>query len=170
MRTGFPRRRGASLTEVVTASTVFMLLLGGVVGIGVQASNGWARGTSQVMADDAASSALQAITRDVRDGVSCVVGSSGAEITVTMPLVNSQGDFDRFETGDQVRYYLSSGKLYRQAGITSARVLARNVTSIRFQDLGGRISVEITSQRQSGNRTSTTRLTTQISLRNEPVS
>jgi len=165
----FRSRRGATLAEVATASMVFLLMLGGLVSIGVQASNGWANGTSEVMADDSASSALQAITRDVRNGLRCTVNEAHSEVTVTMPYVNAQGDYDRYNDGSDVKYYVSAGKLYRQAGVSSPTVLSRNVTSIQFVDSGGELQVQITCQRQNGNRSATTVLTTQVGLRNEPV-
>jgi hypothetical protein len=163
------RRRGATITEVATASTIFVLMLGGLVSIGMQASTGWATGTSQVMADDAASTAVQAITRDVRDGLSCAVNIGGDEVTVTLPEINAQGDYDRYTSGVQVRYYLSGGKLYRQAGVASATVLCRNVSSVRFEQTAGKIAMRITSQKQNGNRSATTTLTTEVGLRNEPI-
>jgi hypothetical protein len=169
MKIRMTRRRGATIAEVLVASAVLLLMLGGVVSIGVQSSDGWAMGTSQVLADDSASSALQAITRDVRDGISCVVNTAKTEATVTLPEINAQGDYDRFSDGSIVRYYLSAGKLYRQVDGGIATVLTRNVTAVRFEELAGKIQLEITRQKQNGNRSATTTLKTQVALRNEPV-
>lgn len=162
-------RRGATLAEVATASSVFVLMLGGLVSIGVHASDGWANGTSQVMADDSASTAIQAISRDVRDGIDCEVNESSTEVEVQLPEINAQGDYNRFEVGSEVRYYLYGGKLYRQVDGGASSVLTRNVTAVRFEELAGKLHIEITSEKVNGNKSWRTTLKTQVAMRNEPV-
>ena len=162
-------RRGATLPEVLTASAIFLMMLGGLISVGSEASVGWANGASRVMADDSASSAIQVMTSEVRAGLRLTVNAAGTEATVVMPYVNAQGDYDRFTDGGSVRYYASSGKLYRQVGTTGPTVLSRNVARARFEDAGGRLQIEIVSERHNGNRSATTTLTTQIALRNDPI-
>lgn len=160
-------RRGATLIEVATASLIFVLMLTGLVAVGMQAGWGWASGASQVMVNDASSTAIQAIARDVRNGIRCSVSADGKQATVTMPYVNSEGDYDRYTDGNQITYYVSSGTLMRQVGSAAATALARNVTSVSFQALTGKLLIQITSQRRNGNRSAATTLSTQVAFRND---
>lgn len=160
-------RRGITIPEVITSSVLFVLLLAGLLSIGVQASSQWSRGTSRVIVDDAASMAVQAIARDVRDGLSCTTNGDGAEVTVVMPLVNAQGDFDRFTDGVAVRYYRSGTTLYRKPGEGTPQVLGKRISRVHFAVEDGRLVIELTTRQQLGARVEETQLATQISLRNE---
>jgi hypothetical protein len=160
-------RRGVSITEAVVASFVFMIMLAGLVGMGVNAMNQWSFGSSKVMADNDAILALQALSRDVRGGIRATVDANGTTLSVVMPAVNSQGDYDRFTDGVTVNYYAQNGKLWRQSGVASATVLAKKINSATFAVSGSQIQIRTTSTQQYGTRSGNTTLTTQITLRNE---
>jgi hypothetical protein len=169
MRKHWNLRRGVSITEAVIASFVFMIMLAGLVGMGVNAMNQWSFGSSKVMADNDAVLALQALSREVRSGIRASVDSTGGHLTVVMPYVNSQGDYDRFRDGLTVRYYSQNGKLWRQSGVASATVMAKKINWVSFAMNGSQVQIRTNSTQQYGTRTGNTTLTTQITLRNEPT-
>jgi hypothetical protein len=162
------RRRGATLPEVLTVSAMLVMLLSGVVTMGVNASTEWSNGSSKLIADNDASLALQALGRDVRDGIRASTDSTGSTLYVVLPYVNGQGDFDRFVDGDTVQYYLSSGNLFRKQGTAGADLLAENVTGLVFSVDGSVVDIQLTSRKQMGTKTGVTTLNTQVMLRNEP--
>lgn len=162
-------RRGTSLPEIVTVAGLFLLLLTGLISMTLGTSRGYSMDSSKLMADDTTSLALQSMAREVRAGSSISVNEAGNSLTTVMPAVTDQGDYDRSRTGDTVQYYLSSGKLYRKRNTETARVIARNVSGLRFVRSGSSLSIEVTSTQQVGNRTSATTMSTQVTLRNEAV-
>ena len=44
----------------------------------------------------------------------CSCNPAATELTVVLPLVNASGDYDRYNDGDSILYYVSGGKLYRK--------------------------------------------------------
>ena len=160
-------RRGATLPEALIVSSLLVILLTGMVTVSVDASGQWSRSTSKMMADNDASLTLQRLARDVRDGTTASVNTGGTELTVTLPQVNSEGDFDRYTPGASVRYYLSSGTLYRQQGTGAAQALGSKVTAVRFAVDGAEVGLQLTTRQQNGTKGKETTLSTQIALRNE---
>lgn len=165
-RRRFRSRRGVSLPEVITAAAMFFVLLTGLVTMSLNSGLEWCYGTAKIRADDSASLAIQDLAREIRNGTSATVDTTGTQLTVQFPATNSQGDFDRDTAGTVYRYYLSSGRLCRQQGSASAVVLARNVTGLRFGVDGDEVSLQVTSQQQAGSRSGTTSLNTRVALRN----
>jgi hypothetical protein len=135
----------------------------------VNAMNQWSFGSSKVMADNDAGLALQALSREIRGGVRASVDAGGGTLTVVMPYVNAQSDYDRFRDGVTVRYYSQNGKLWRQSGVASATVLAKKINWVSFVVNGSQIQIRTNSTQQYGTRSGNTTLTTQVTLRNEPT-
>ena len=169
MKTTLKRRRGVSIVEAVISSFVLVIMLVGLAGMGVNALNQWSFGSSKVLADNDAVLALQNLSREVRAGVRATVSQDLGTLTVVMPYVNGQGDYDRFRDGVTVRYYSSDGKLWRQSGTASATALSKKVNWVSFSANGSQIQIQVNSRQQYGRRVGDTTLTTQVTLRNEPT-
>lgn len=163
------RRRGVSIVEVVVASFVFLLMLTGLLGMGISAVNQWSFGSSKMLADNDAVLATQLLSAEVRSGIRAYTDTSGGTLSVVLPAVNSQGDYDRFTEGATVRYYVANGKLMCQQGVTTATVLARKINSVVFAVNGSQVDIQTNSRQQFGTKIGDTTLKTQISLRNQPL-
>lgn len=162
-------RRGITLPEVITTAALFMLLLTGLISMSLGASKGYSADSSKMMADDTVSTGLQAMAKEVRGGLRYSVNEAGNSLAVVMPYVNDQGDYDRTRDGDTIQYYLSSGNLYRKRNTENARVVGRNVSSLKFTKNGIELGIQMTCSQQVGTRTSVTTMNTQVTLRNEPL-
>ena len=129
---------------------MFAMSLTGLVSVGVTSSTQWSIGSSRMMADNNASLALQSCAQDVRNGIRATVSTNNKELTVVMPAVNLEGDFDRLTDGDVIRYYLADGTLYRQRGTRTPIVLGKRLTSLRFEVDGAKIRIQLTAQQKNG--------------------
>jgi Tfp pilus assembly protein PilV len=160
-------RRGVTITEVVIASFIFLLLLTGLVGMSMNALSQWSHGSSKVSADNDAVAAMQRLTTEIRSGSRAYSGSGGGVLTLVMPSVNAQGDYDRFTDGATVYYYASNGRLWRYAN-GSAAVIAKKINWVSFAVNGSLVQIRTNSRQQLGTKIGDTTLTTQVTLRNEP--
>lgn len=167
MRVRLKHRRGVSITEVVIASFVFLIMLGGLVGMSVNALSQWSFGSSKVMADNDAVVALQRLSTEIRNGTRASVASGDGVLTLVLPVINGQGDYDRFNEGDTVYYYASDGRLWRYANGT-ATILANKINWVSFAVNGAQVRIRTNSRQQYGTKYGDTTLTTQVTLRNEP--
>lgn len=167
--TRWKTRRGITVAETITAGALFVLLLAGLIALNSGAASAWSIGSSQMMADNNASLALQKLTTEIRDGESASVDATGTRLTVTFPSVTADGDYDRGGTGNTLVYSLSGTSLTRQQGTANA-VLCRNVNSVQFAVSGGQVQVTLTSRQQNGTQARLTTLTSPVSLRNQPPS
>jgi hypothetical protein len=158
--------RGATLPEIITVAALAVVLLTGMVTMAVNASTEWSRGSSQVSADDSASMALQNLVRDAREGISLRTAVDGTELFVRMPA-GAGTEYNRYTPGAEVRYYRDSlNRLMRQGGGTT-RMLGEGVARIRFIELtNGSVAVQLTSTQRNGTSERSSRLDTQITLRN----
>jgi hypothetical protein len=154
---------------MVVVTAVFCVLLAGLITMSVNAATEYAFGSTKLAADNSASLALQALARNVRDGVRASVDTTGTQLTVVFPAVNAQGDYDRFTDGATCRYYLTGTTLYRQQGTATPSILGRNLASVRFSVNGSQVGLAMTSRQQSGPRSQQTVLSTQVTLRNEAI-
>jgi hypothetical protein len=160
-------RRGSSVTEVILMSGIMFLMLAALVTLSINIGRQWASGSSKMMSDGSASLALQTVAQEIRDGIRASV--SGGTLTVVMPYVNAQGDYDRYTDGTSVQYYLSGGKLYRQRGSATPSVVSTRVTAVAFTVNGEQVTLQMTAKRTSGTKTSTSTYRTQVTLRNLPA-
>lgn len=161
-------RRGVTVAEALTAAGAFTFMLGGLVTLFSGTNRGWAGDTSKMTADNGASLALQIIAKDVHAGQTAVTNASGSQLTLTFPALDSNQDYDRYNTGAVMVYYVSNNKLYRQQGTTTPLLLAPYVDSAFFSVVGSQVSIQLTRTQKTGNKTGTTTFSTQVYLRNEP--
>lgn len=168
MRAKFRNRRGISLPEVVVASLCFMLMLAGLVGMAINGLRQWSAGSSKIMADNDAVLAIQGLSNEIRSGIRAYTNDTGTTLTVVLPAVNAQGDYDRFNEGSSVKYYVSNGNLYRQQDVASAKVMARKVNSVKFAVDGAQVQITTNSRQQYGTKVGDTTLKTQVTMRNQP--
>ena len=165
-------RRGSTLLEILAVAGLLVTLLSGLVSLGITAAGEYSRGSSRMMADNLTSLTLQKLVRDMHDGLSATVKSS-TEVVIVRPAVNGEGDYDRFSTGVSVRYFLSNGTLYRQAGTNTATVLGRDVSLLQFvseaNTFGTRLKITLACKQQHGSKVKESSLTTHVTLRNEFV-
>jgi hypothetical protein len=108
--------------------------------------------------------ALQKAAREIADGKSAAVNSG--VLTVQLPLVNAQGNYERASNGDQIKLYLSGGKLYKQVNTSTATVLMKDVASASFTVSNNMVTLAITGQGQTGSKVSQTQMTQVVALRN----
>lgn len=161
------QRRGITITEVVIASFIFLILLIGLVGMSISALSQWSYGSSKVNADSDAMLAMQKLSTEIRSGTRAYVSSGGGTLTLIMPSVNAQGDYDRFTEGATVYYYASNGKLWRYAN-GSAATIAKKINWVSFAVNGSQVQIRTNSRQQYGTKIGDTTLTSQVELRNEP--
>ena len=164
-------RRGFNLVEIIIASGMMIFILAGLVATGVASGNQWAINKTKTSADNDASLALQRLTEEVRAGIKASVSSDSKTLTVTMPAVNSAGDYDRYTNGATWTFYVSNKKLYRKIGTGTAVRLGKNITGISFALGAGTAQViaTVTSRQTQGSRYGLTSYTSTISLRNDPA-
>jgi hypothetical protein len=164
-------RRAFSVTEALTASTVLVFVLSGVFAVGIGSAREWASDTSRMVSDNDASLAIQTLSKDVQAGLSASVGTAGSSLTIVLPLVNAQGDYDRYLNGNTVTYThdATAQLLYRRVNGGTAQAIARRVTSVQFALNGQRVTFILHSRKQVGPKVSTTVLTTEVYLRNTPT-
>jgi len=168
MRTLLRTRRGISIPEVVVATFCLVLMLTGLVGMTVSGLKQWSFGSSKLMADNDAVLAVQLLSNEIRNGIRAYTDAPGTTLTVVLPLVNAQGDYDRFTEGASVTYYVSGGKLWRKAGAANATVLSRKINSVTFAVDGAQVQVSTNSRQQYGTKVGDTTMKTQITMRNQP--
>jgi hypothetical protein len=164
----FRSRRGITLAEVVVASLCFLLMLAGLVGMAINGLRQWSAGSSKIMADNDAVLAIQALSNEIRSGIRAYTNDTGTTLTVVLPIVNSQGDYDRFNEGSTVKYYVSNDNLYRQQDVASAKVMARKIKSVTFAVDGAQVQITTNSRQQYGTKVGDTTFKTQVTMRNQP--
>ena len=164
-------RRGFNLVEVIIAAGILTFILAGIIATGIASSTQWAISKTKTSADNDASLALQRLTEEVRAGIKASVSSDSKTLTITMPAVNSAGDYDRYTNGAIWSFYASNGKLYRKIGTGTATRLGNNITGASFALGAGTAQVvaTVTSRQYQGSRYGETSYTTTISLRNDPA-
>jgi hypothetical protein len=125
-------------------------------------------GGSQGVSDTAVSMALQSAARAIADGMSASVSSG--QLTVQLPLLNNQGNYDRSVLGNTVKLYVSSNKLYQQINSGTATVLEKDITAATFTVSGGSVTITLTSRGQLGKEIKTTQMSQVVALRNYDAS
>jgi hypothetical protein len=161
-------RRGLTAPEAMVATFVLVLMVSGLLGLLRMCGFEFWRNNAKMTADDSASLAMQALSSDMRDGLTATTAQGGQELYVAIPTKNSQGDYDRFTTGGTYRYYMSGSNLYRQLGTGTPKLLGRNLEKIAFTVNANRVEVQITTRKKGGIDKLYTVLSSQIMLRNTP--
>jgi hypothetical protein len=164
-RGGF--RAGITLMETLVVLGIFAVFTTALISLFVGSLGSWDKGSGKGLSDTTASLALQKAAREIVDGKSASV-SSGTLI-VQMPLLNSQGNYERDSDGDVVRLYVSSGILYRQTNSSTAVVLAKDIVSATFTVSNSMVTIAITAQGRTGKNIMQTQMTQIVTLRNVDV-
>lgn len=131
-------RRGASLIEVVTASTISVLVLTATVLTMFVSSAAWIRGQSRIEAEGDAQKAVRAITQQLREAWQVVVDANGQGLTYIYPLRDATGAYVVPPTSDGVarRIELQGTNIVLTSG-GQTRILARGVITTDPQTTGG---------------------------------
>lgn len=167
-------RPGVTTTELVVASLVFSVFTTGLFSLLLSALRNWDSGSSKSYSDNSASLALQKAAREIMDGKEGRVNADGS-LTVQMPRVNDQGNYERYANGDTIKLYVSDGFLWLQRNTSTAeRLWPRHVNETRdtkiigatFTVTGPQVSLTITAQTQTGRKVTTTQFSQIVSLRN----
>jgi prepilin-type N-terminal cleavage/methylation domain-containing protein len=157
-------RPGVTLVEVMVVLGIITVMTTGLFSLFLGSLGTYDTGASKSVSDTTASLALQKVTREIQDGMSASVSSG--QLTVQLPLVNNQGNYDRSAAGNTVKLYVSSNKLYKQVNAGTATVLMSDVTSATFTPSTGSVTVTLTAQAQLGKKTVTTQMSQVVALRN----
>jgi hypothetical protein len=153
-----------TLVEVMTALGIIAMLTSAVMSLFISALWSWDKGSSKGGSDTSVSLAVQKVARAITEGMSASVSSG--QLTVQLPLVNDQGDYDRTQNGNTVKIYLTGTTLHEQINTGTATTLSSNITAATFTVSGGSVTVTLTAQGQTGERVMTTQLTGVVALRN----
>lgn len=181
------KRRGVTMTEVLVASTISVLVAGGAVAALMMGSYSWIKGQSSLNADSSAERAVRRISAELREAMTVTPDVDGQGLEYRLPTKDNTGAFTSPITWDGVtrRIALQSGQITISAG-ASVRVLAKNVvttdpvtnTTYRLFTPGAgvvarAISIKVATshealKRQSGNTYRKSRYRETIYLRNIP--
>ncbi len=161
---GGRRRAGMTLVEVTIALGIIAVLTSALMSLLVSSLWSWDKGSAKGPSDSTASIAVQKVARAIAEGMSATV--SGGQLTVQLPAVNNQGDYDRTTLGNTVKVYRSGTTLYQQINSSTATVLSQNISAATFSDSFGTVTVTLTAQYQTGERAMTTQLSQGVTLRN----
>jgi prepilin-type N-terminal cleavage/methylation domain-containing protein len=157
-------RAGMTLVEVMIALGIIAILTSALMSLFMSALWSWDQGSSKGQGDTAVSLAVQKVIRAIADGMSASV--SGGQLTVQLPLVNNQGDYDRTQNGNTVKIYLTGTTLYEQINSATATTLSTNITAAAFSVSSSSVTVTLTAKGQTGERVMTTQLSQGVALRN----
>jgi prepilin-type N-terminal cleavage/methylation domain-containing protein len=161
-------RPGVSLVEVLVVLGIFTVLSSGLFSLFLTALKSYDTGSSQGVSDTTVSLALQKAAREIADGMTATVSSG--QLTVQLPLLNNQGNYDRSAAGSTVKLYVSSNKLYKQINSGTATVLESDITAATFTVSGGSVTITLTSQGRLGKEIKTTQMSQVVALRNYDAS
>lgn len=87
------KRKGASLVEVVTASTISVLVLTGAYAALLSGSKTWIKGSGAMDAEATAQRAVRKIANELRQAMSVTVDANGLGLSYRMPVVDGNGSY-----------------------------------------------------------------------------
>ena len=157
-------RRGVTLPEMMVGGSIALLIITALVSLSIAGARSWSNNGSQILADDAASIAIQRWATDVSAGSNARVVNG--ELQVTVPGTNGVGDYERNNATTTIRYYVQGNRLYRQQGTATAIQLADKVVDVSFSVAAPQVTLNLTVRREMADRTKTATMYTQASLRN----
>jgi hypothetical protein len=163
-----PGRPGVTMVEVLVVFGIISVFSSALFSLFLTSLKSYDTGGSQGVSDTAVSMALQSAARAIADGMSASVSSG--QLTVQLPLLNNQGNYDRSVLGNTVKLYVSSNKLYQQINSGTATVLEKDITAATFTVSGGSVTITLTSRGQLGKEIKTTQMSQVVALRNYDAS
>ena len=161
-------RSGMTMVEVLVVLGIMTMLTSALFSLLISSLWSWDRGSSKGQSDSTTSIALQKVARAIADGKSASVTSG--QLTVQLPLVNNQGDYDRTSNGNTVRIYLTGTTLYQQVNAGTATSLSTDITAATFTVSNGSVTVSLTGRGQTGKNVMTTQFSQVVALRNYDAS
>jgi hypothetical protein len=153
-----------TMVEVLVVLGIMSVLTSALFSLLISSLWSWDRGSSKGQCDTTASIALQKVARAIADGMSASVSSG--QLTVQLPLLNDQNNYDRTINGNTVRIYLSGTTLYQQVNSGTAVSLSKDITAATFTASNGSVTVSVTARGQTGKNIMTTQLSQVVALRN----
>lgn len=93
MRSRNQTRRGATLIEVMTASSMTVVIIGAAVAMMLSGSRSWAQGESYIAAELNGQQAMKRIAQDLREAMSVTVSTDGRSVTYRLPRRDGNGSF-----------------------------------------------------------------------------
>jgi hypothetical protein len=153
-----------TMVEVMVVLGIMAVFTSALFSLLITSLWSWDKGSAKGQSDTTASIALQKVARAIVDGKSASV-SSGM-LTVQLPLVNNQGDYDRSGNGNTVKIYRTGTTLYEQINSGTAVSLSKDITAATFTPTSGTVTVALTAQGQTGKNIMSTQLSQVIALRN----
>lgn len=157
-----------TLIEVTIAVGIVAMLTTVLMSMFISALWIWDKGSSKSSSDTTVSLALQKVARAINDGMSASVSSG--QLTVQLPLVNNQGNYDRTQNGNTVKIYLSGTTLYEQINSGTASTLATNITAATFTANTTTVTLSLTAKGRTGKYVMTTQMSQIVALRNYTAS
>jgi hypothetical protein len=158
-----------SVIEAATSTAILVLMVTGLLGLLRMGGVEFGQNLAKMTTDDSASLGMQRLCADIRDGLTASTANNGADLYVTVPVVNTEGDYDRFAAGGTNHYYLAGGKLCRQQGASAPVAVGRNISSVSFSVAGSQVTAQLTTSKRGGLTGLTTTLSGQVSLRNQAL-
>jgi prepilin-type N-terminal cleavage/methylation domain-containing protein len=158
------RRAGMTLVEVLVVLGILAVLTSALFSLLITSLWSWDRGSGKGQSDTTASIALQKVVRAIADGKSASVTSG--QLTVQLPLLNNQSDYDRSSNGNTVKIYLTGTTLYQQINAGTAAIVSKDITAATFTVSSRSITVSLTAQGRTGKNLMTTQMSQVVALRN----
>lgn len=166
-------RRGYTVTEVVTASALIVLVLTAVTAILSMAGTMEQTVTLQMDADQAAVRAMNRMILEVREAKEVTIPSEH-QFKVYFPVTRSNGHYDRFvtDTNHWIEYCRADAggaasstgtHLWRRTSGGESKELARDVKSFRVvQNSANSVRLTVELEKTSGARKGSTQLTERV--------
>lgn len=121
-------QRGTTLLELLTASTINVMVLGGLVLTMVFGMSSWLKGLGKIEAESGAQRAIKIISNELRQAMYVSVDASGKALTYRLPVLDKNGTYQYPIEWDGIdrRIGLDVDKI-RIKGGGDNRVIARGV-------------------------------------------
>lgn len=180
------RRAGMTLTEVMVASSITVMVIFAGLAIYLAGMASWARGESSIAAETQSRLAVKLIVDQIRESKDLVPDSDGMGLTFYLPRRDSDGNYEvmtdpSITDGIPRRIFFRKGEIILEVQ-GNERILARDVVTI--DPIDGepyqlftydifanprQVNITVVTQRGSGNgREHNGRVRETVFLRNKP--
>jgi prepilin-type N-terminal cleavage/methylation domain-containing protein len=151
--------RGFSLLEVLIAVVIFSFILMGMYGVVTVANRNYSTDAALVDLGQQARQSMFWMTKDMREASS-----------ISIATIDSNYDSIVFNstTESGIRYYCNSAQLIREYPINTTRVVANNISRLKFSRTGNILEIRLEAEKTlPSNDTFSFPLTEKVRLRNE---
>lgn len=170
-------RKGFTITELMIAILIMMLVVGGALAIYIMSQTAWYEGSTQIALQRRGSLAMEKMVRGVngrygiregRSGTLTLAGSNRIEVAVDMNDPPTPGDPSDDTT---ISFYLVDDEIFYDPDTSTAGdevSIVDDVTSLNFQTLGTtrRVGIDLSLGRRVLGKLINVSLTTNVTLRN----